>query len=197
MGKSGMKPRMFLAPLAISICSMAGFAQSAAPSLTIGSHALTIGMAESEVLEQLGSDLVLKRIQKGSGPGPEPATATPADSTWAVEKNLGGMLVVLGQVSFADHQLLSVSRNLEVKSTSAKSLFYALDLAGKNLEEEGFTNCRLTTVHASYTVDNGSVSAKQFNLNCGVKGITIYLTTSDAPSYVSTALSVREWMHGP
>jgi hypothetical protein len=153
-------------------------------------------MAESEVLEQLGGDLILKTVPKGVGPGPELATVTPPDSTWAIEKNLAGMFVVLGQVSFAHHQLISVSRNLEVKSTSARSLFNALDLASRQLEEDGFTNCRLSTVRGSYPVDKGSVSAKQINLDCGNKGITIYLTTSDAPDFVSTAMSVREWMHG-
>jgi hypothetical protein len=191
-----MKSCTSLAPFLLTLCTLAGLAQSASPSLSFGSHALTIGMAESEVLEQLGSDLILKTVPKGVGPGPELATATPPDSTWAVEKNLAGMFVVLGQVSFANHQLISVSRNLEVKSTSAKSLFYALDLAAKHLEEEGFPNCRLSTAHGSYPVDKGSVSAKQINLNCGMKGITIYLTTSDAPDFVSTAMSVREWMHG-
>jgi hypothetical protein len=153
-------------------------------------------MPESEVLEQLDADLILRTAPKAIGPGPELATTTSPESTWLVEKNLGGVITVLGQVSFANHQLSSVSRNLEVKSTSARSLFYAIDLASRNLEEEGFTNCQLTTVHGNYTVDNGSVSAKQINLNCGMKGITIYLTTSDAPNYVSTAMSVREWMHG-
>lgn len=152
-------------------------------------------MAESEVLEQLGGDLILKTVPKGVGPGPELATAIPPDSTWVVEKNLAGMFVVLGQVSFAHHQLISVSRNLEVKST-ARSLFNALDLASRKLEEDGFTNCRLSTVQGIYPVDKGSVSAKQINLDCGMKGITIYLTTSDAPNFVSTAMSVREWMHG-
>jgi len=152
-------------------------------------------MAESEVLEDLGRDLILRAVSKVVGPGPELSTSTPAESTWAVEKNLAGMFVVLGQISFANHRLLSVSRNLEVKSTSARSLFYALELAGKNLEEEGFTNCQLSTVRGNYTVDKGSVSAKQINLNCGIKGITIYLTTSDAPTFVSTAISVREWLH--
>jgi hypothetical protein len=187
---------MSLAPLVLAVCSVAGFTQSASPSLSLGSHVLTIGMAESEVLEQLGGDLIIKTVPKGVEPGPELATSTPPESTWAVEKNLAGMFVVLGQVSFAHHQLISVSRNQEVKSTSARSLFNTLDLASRQLEEDGFTNCRLSTVHGNYTVDNGSVSAKQINLNCGVKGITIYLTTSDAPRFVSTAMSVRERMHG-
>jgi hypothetical protein len=191
-----MNLRRLLGLLVIALSSTMGSAQSAAPSLTLGSHVLKIGMAESEVLEELGSDLILRAASKVVGPGPELSASTPAESTWVVEKNLAGMLVVLGQVSFADHQLLSASRNLEVKSTSARSLFYALDLASRNLEEEGFTDCRLTTVRGNYTVDKGSVSAKQINLNCGIKGITIYLTTSDAPTFVSTAISVREWLHG-
>jgi hypothetical protein len=153
-------------------------------------------MPESEVLEQLGADMILRTAPKAIGPGPELTTPTSPESTWLVEKNLGGVITVLGQISFAGHQLISVSRNLEVKSTSARSLFYALDLASRNLEDEGFTNCQLTTVRGNYTVENGSVSAKQINLSCGMKGVTIYLTTSDAPSYVSTAISVREWMHG-
>ncbi len=190
-----MNSRMLVA-LAIALSPVAGSAQSASPSLTIGSHVLKIGMAESEVLEQLGSDLILRTASKVVGPGPELETAAAPDSTWTVEKNLAGMFVVLGQISFANHKLLSVSRNLEVKSTSSRTLFYALDLASRNLEEEGFTNCQLTTVRGSYPVDKGSVSAKQINLNCGMKGITIYLTTSDAPNFVSTAISVREWMHG-
>jgi hypothetical protein len=184
-----------IAFLIVSVCSVAGFAQSAAASLTIGPHVLTIGMPESEVLELLGTDLIL-RVPNGLGPGPELMASTRPESIWTVEKDLGGMISVLGQIGFADHQLVSVSRNLEVKTTSARSLFNALDLASKNLEDEGFTNCRLTTGDSSRMVDRGSVSAKQINLNCGKKGITIYLTTSDAPNYLSTAMSVKEWMRG-
>ena len=191
-----MNQRRCLAFLIIAACSFAGLAQAATPSLAIGSHVLRIGMPESEVLEQLGADLVLRTVPKGVGPGPELAAPTPPESTWLVEKDLAGVMTVLGQISFASHQLISVSRNLEVKSTSAKSLFYAIDLASRHLVEEGFTDCQLSTVRGNYAVENGSVSAKQINLSCGTKGITIYLTTSDAPNYVSTAMSVREWMHG-
>jgi len=140
-------------------------------------------MPESEVLEQLGNDLILRAVPKGIGPGSEWTTITPPEST-------------LGRVGFTNHRLVSVSRNWDVKTTSARSLFYALDLASKNLEEDGFTNCRLTTGDKNQTVDKGSVSAQQIDLNCGAKGVTIFLTITDAPNYVSTSMHVREWLRG-
>jgi hypothetical protein len=182
--------------LIVSVCSVAGFAQSPHPTLTIGPHVLTTGMPESEVLDQLGADLILKAVQKGIGPGSELPTITPPESTWLVEKDLAGMIIVLGQVGFANHKLVSVSRNWDVKTTSARSLFSALDFASRNLDEEGFTNCKLATADGSYAVDKGSVSAQKIDLNCGTKGIIISLTISDAPNYISTSMHVWEWMHG-
>ena len=182
--------------LIVSVCSVAGLAQSPQPTLTIGPHALRTGMPESEVLAQLGTDLILKAVQKGLGPGWELPAITPPESTWLVEKDLAGMIIVLGQVGFTNHKLVSVSRNWDVKPTSARSLFSAVELASKNLEEEGFTNCRLATSDGSQAVDKGSVSLQKIDLNCGTKGISLSLTISDAPNYVSTSMHVWEWMHG-
>ena len=185
-----------LAILIVTMCGVAGFAQSKPPSLNIGPHALRIGLSESEVLDQLGTDLILRKVQKENGPGSELTIITPPESTYAVEKDLAGVIVLLGEVGFTNHQLVSVSRNWDVKTSSARSLFYALNLASKNLEEEGFTNCKIATGDRSYTVDKGSVSAQQIDLNCGTKGITLSLAISDAPSFVSTSMHVREWMRG-
>jgi hypothetical protein len=72
-------------------------------------------------------------------------------------------------------------------------MIYALDLAGKRLEQ-GFTSLQLSTEDSGYTVENGSVSTKQVELNCGVKGETSPLSISDTPDHVPTSLAVEEWL---
>jgi hypothetical protein len=180
--------------LMVTMCASPGFAQSTPPSLTLGPHELRMGLLESEVLDQLGTDLILRKIPKDTGPASEFTTITPPESNWAVQKDLAGVTIVLGQVGFTNHQLVSVSRNWDVKTTSARSLFSALNLATKDLEEEGFKDCKISTVDRNYRVNKGGVTAQQIDLNCGVKGITISLAVSDAPNFVSTSMHVREWM---
>ncbi|HUV69972.1 MAG TPA: hypothetical protein VMW15_09950 [Terracidiphilus sp.] len=187
-----MKASIAVLPLFLAMCSAGGFAQAVKPSITIGTHVLTLGMPESTVLEQVGNDLTLRHLPPGSKQGDE---TNPPDSIWLVEEKTGNRFVLLGEVSFTAHKLSSVSRNWEIEISSAKSLFYAIDAASKSLEQEGFTNCQLSTVDRDYTVENGSISTRDVELDCGMKGTSISLSSSDAPDTVPTSASVMEWLH--
>lgn len=61
-----MKPRNALLCLfCLIVCLMAGSGQPPKPSINIGGHVLTLGMPESTVLEQLGTDLILRKFLAG------------------------------------------------------------------------------------------------------------------------------------
>jgi hypothetical protein len=57
-----MKARLFVLSLFFAVCCVAGHAQPVKPSISIGTHVLTLGMPEPTVLEQLGTDLILRKF---------------------------------------------------------------------------------------------------------------------------------------
>ena len=122
-----MKAYFSFLPLFLALCYATGFAQSSRPSITIGTHVLTLGMSESTVLEQLGTDLSLQRVgNSGSG--------------WTVAKKGDSVYRLMGSVYFdASHHLASAMRNWDVEDGSSKSLFYAFDAASKSVESDGLT----------------------------------------------------------
>lgn len=173
-----------------SICTY-GRAQQASPTITLGGHVLRLGMPESTVLEQLGGDFVLRNLPAGTKLS---WSERAPESTWAVEKKTESGFVVTGMVAFDGHKLVSASHNSEAEVRSANSLFYAVDLASKSLEQQGYVACDLSTTDDGYTLENGSVSSKAIDLKCGSKGMSISLETSDAPDHVPTSITVIEWL---
>lgn len=51
-----MKAHFSFLLLFLALCCAVGFAQPATQSITIGTHVLALGMSESTVLEQLGTE---------------------------------------------------------------------------------------------------------------------------------------------
>lgn len=127
-----MKNRLSVLLLLLAVCLSAGFAQPVTPSITIGTHVLTLGMPEATVLDQLGNDLTLKHLSPGMQPNPPLPDSSPV-SSWLVEKKAGSRFVVVGGVSFKAHQLASASRSWEIDEASSKSLFTRLTLQAKVL----------------------------------------------------------------
>jgi len=189
-----------LLPLLALGCAL-GRAQTVAPSITIGTHTLTLGMSETSVLEQLGSDLILKILPGGSA---RVAYATPEwrklnspESSWILEKkSTSGSVEIVGTVGFDAHRLVLAERHFEVEAASARSLFYAIDLASKSLEHDGFSGCQISTLDDNFTVEGGSSSKKVVFIDCGMKGISVELDTSDVPGWTPTSMGVIEWLHG-
>ena len=173
-----MKIYISILSLCFVACSFAGHAQTVTPSITIGTHVLTLGMPESVVLEQLGSDLTI------SHPKTDP-------TSWVVTKKAGSIFSALGTVSFTAHRLSDATREwyIDIDGPSSKSFFYAIDAASKSLEHEGFTNCQLHTFDNDYMSDvgsgSGSLDSKSVILNCGMKRIDITLFLSDVPNTAS------------
>jgi len=173
-----MKIFITLLSLWFATCSFAGHAQTVTPSITIGTHVLTLGMPESVVLEQLGSDLTISDSKTDP-------------TSWVVTKKVGSIFSLQGTVSFTAHRLSDATRewSIDIDGPSSKSFFYAIDAASKSLEREGFTNCQLHTSDYDYMADvgrgSGSLDSKSVILNCGMKRIAIALVLSDAPDIAS------------
>lgn len=186
-----MKARIAAIPLLLAVACFLGHAQALAPSISIGTHVLTLGMPESTVLQQLGTDFTLRSFPQGVKASYSKETP---ESTFGVQKKTESGFVQLGVVSFDANKLVSAHRNWEIEITSSKSFFYAVDLASKSLEREGLTACQLSTIDNGYTRENGSVAFKEIDLDCGMKGESISLSLSDAPDMVPASLSVIEWL---
>ncbi len=185
-----MKAR--IAVLLLVVCCAAD-AQTVTPSITIGTHVLTLGMPETTVLEQLGTDLELYPIQHpGNG----------VTSGWIVSKKTGALKgELMGSVYFdASHHLWDAMRSWDVEDTSSKTLFYAINEATKSVESDGLTACHISTHDKSQTwtgpFGTGSIDSKEIMIDCGIKKITIDLTLSDVPRMVPTSISVEEELRG-
>jgi hypothetical protein len=175
-----MTIRSFFVSMIVSINCASGVAQSVVPSITIGTHVLTVGMSESVVMSDLRADYNLSKMS-GS-----------LDS-WMVEKKVPDGYSVVGMVGFEDHKLHGAYRNLEVEPTSAKSLFYAFANATKNLERQGFVDCKLKSAEQDVPMEDGAVATRSVSLACGPKTIVMELVVSDAPS-VTSSIYVNEWI---
>jgi hypothetical protein len=97
-----MNPRIASLPLLGLVCLSVGFGQPAKPSINIGEHVLTLGMAESTVLDQLGTDLILKKLPAGVKPK---GAENPPASAWIVQRKTESGFVEVGSVTFDDHRL--------------------------------------------------------------------------------------------
>lgn len=187
-----MKASIAVLPLFLAVCCVPGHAQTAPPSITIGTHVLTLGMQESSVLVRLGSDLELKPIGESS-----------SGSSWAISKKVGSTYQLMGSVYFdTSHHLTSAIRNWEVEDTSSKSLFYAISEATKSVESDGPAACNISTVNANQMIQSpsgggtGSLDTKGVLIDCGSKQISIDLALSDAPGMTPSSIEVVEWLKG-
>lgn len=124
------------------MCSLEGGSQTSTPSVAIGSHVLTLGMPESTVLEQLGTDFILRKLPAGVKPI---GAATSPESAWAIQRKTESGFVEVGTVTFDSHRLTTVIRNWNIQESSSKSFFYAVNEAMKSLEADGLTACRIAT----------------------------------------------------
>jgi hypothetical protein len=185
-----MKARIAALSLLLMVWCAQGSSQRVALSITIGTHVLTLGMPESTVLEQLGTDLELRHLGAGKV------------SSWMVERKVGSVYKIVGNVVFDSHGLTSAIRYWETDESSGKSLFYAVNEATQSLKHDGLTNCNLSTSSTSRTEDSpsgsgsGSTDTKEVVLDCGAKRIKITLNLSDVPGFVPTQISVTEWLKG-
>ena len=131
--------------LLLAVCCTTGHAQTATPSITIGTHMLTLGMLESTVLESLGSNLELRHLGTGKV------------SSWLVEKKVGEVYKVVGNIAFDGHVLTTAVRYWEIDDSSSKSMFYALNEAMHNAERDGLTSCTIATYGGSQMIDSPAV----------------------------------------
>jgi hypothetical protein len=160
-----MKTRIFVLFLSLVACSATGFAQAVTPSITIGTHKLTLGMPEDIVLKQLGADLHLLQNQSGY---------------WSVLRQKGQVIeAALGSVAFTDHRLSLATRTWEIDESSIKSLFYAIDAASKELEREGLTNCHISTTVKAFQAGETSTTSQEVEIDCGIKRVQISLDLAD------------------
>jgi hypothetical protein len=128
-----MKASIAVLPLFLaSQCCATGRTQTVTPSIVIGGHVLTLGMPESRVLEQLGTDFVLRRFPAGAKPA---GAASPPESAWAIQKKVESGFDEVGSVTFDDHKLTTAIRNWDIQQSSSNSLFYAINEATKILSQ--------------------------------------------------------------
>jgi hypothetical protein len=158
-------------------------AQTPQPSVTIGTHVLKLGMDETTVLEELGRDF---DMQNHSG-------------SWMAMPRFGHDNVPAGSVRFAAHKLTSAGRYWVVDENSSKSLVYAIHEATASLQRDGFTNCKISTSSESLVVDrggpfHGNVTHNSTDMDCGVKGINIFLSLSDVVGDAPVSIEVSEWL---
>lgn len=189
----GMKVCIAVLLLFLTVWCVPGRAQTATPSITIGAHVFKLGMKESSVLKQFGTDLEFDPIQH-----PVQGMA----SGWYVSRKTGPIPGELtGYVYFdASHHLAAAGRRWEIQDASSKSLFYAISEATKNLERDGLTACQISTHDASQILNSpssaGSVDMKEILIDCGIKQIRIDLSLSDVPGMVPSEIEVSEWLKG-
>lgn len=183
-----MNARIAVLSFFLALSCAAGFAQSVPPSITIGTHVLTLGMPESTVLKELQGDFEL-RPDSGS---------TAQNSSWVISKRVGALFKLAGSLAFTSHKLTSASRNWDVDGSSSKSLFYAIVEATKSLERDGLTDCQISTNGASQMEQapsgegSGTMSKQEVLIDCGVKKIRIYLFLTDTPGVVPSNIGVLE-----
>lgn len=183
-----MKACMVALPLLFAACCAVGRAQAVKPSITIGSHVLTLGTPESSVLEQLGADLHIYPLGKSP------------NLLWVVQRDNGPEHEVVGEVAFEADHLSFPARIWQVEDNSSKALFYAIDNVEQDLERGGLTRCGLSAKDTDQIVQGGSVSTKLVTLNCGVKRIEITLVVWNAPkpgSNTEVLESIGAWMKKP
>ncbi|MFZ0273960.1 MAG: hypothetical protein WB524_11815 [Acidobacteriaceae bacterium] len=160
-----MKARIAVMLLSLAVCSVPGRTQTPAPSITIGTHVLTLGMQESNLLEQLGSDLTLTRGIPG---------------VWTISKSAVDVKAPIGSVSFdKTHHLSGATRYWILDHGSSRSVFYALNAATEDLEYGGLVDCHLSTGNKDYSTDGANMHFKEIRFDCGAKMITLDFITSD------------------
>jgi hypothetical protein len=183
-----MKARVVILPLFLAVLCVSGRSQTATPSIAIGTHVLTLGMPESSVLESLGSDFELRHLGTGKV------------SSWLVEKKIGGIYKVAGNVVFDGHVLTTAIRYWEIDDSSSKSMFYALNEAMHSAERDGLTSCTIATYGGSQMIDSpagagsGSLNTREILLDCGLKQIKVTLTLSDAVGVTPSQIEITEWL---
>jgi hypothetical protein len=182
----------------LAVCCTAGFAQTVKPSITIGTHVLTLGMSEMTVLEQVGSDLTLRKWPPSKFEG---AKETPA-STWAAQRDTKSGVVIVGTMDFdGNHVLIGATRRWEIEESSSRSLFDALNDAMSSVEKDGLTTCVVATNGRSRTLGSlttgghsGTLNTREILMNCGVKQIRLTLNLSDVSGMVPIQIDVFEWL---
>ena len=158
---------------------------------------MTLGMPESMVLEQLGTDFILRKFPSGVKPE---SRANPPDSAWSIQRKTDSGFVMVGSVTFDDHKLTTAIRNWDVQAYASKSLFYAVSEALKSLERDGLTACRIATYGTSRMIDSptgtgsGSLNTQEILIDCEIKQVKITLNVSDAPGMTPTNIQVSEWL---
>lgn len=154
-------------------------------------------MTESAVLEQLGTDFILRRFPAGVKPS---TSATPSESAWAIQRKTESGFVEVGSVTFDDHKLTTAIRNWDIQESSSKSLFYAVNEAIKSLEADGLTACRIATYGSNRMIDSptgagsGSLDINEILIDCGIKQVKVTLSLSDTPGVTPTDIEVSEWL---
>jgi hypothetical protein len=177
-----MKARIAVLLLFLPVWCVSGRAQTVTPSITIGTHVLTLGMPESSELEQLGTDLQVYPIQdsglKDSG------------SNWIVSQKRQTKDFIIADVHFdASHHLASAAHSWDIEKTSSKSLFDAINEATKSLERDGRTACHLSTYGTSerhFPAFDPEITG--ILIDCGIKKATIELLLSDSSIEVMETL---------
>jgi hypothetical protein len=154
-----MNARVAVLSLFLALRGAAGFTQTATPSITIGTHVLTLGMPESIVLEQLGNDHYLEHLENSTD--------------WAVFEGVGASDVQVGAVGFKNHLLSGAARiwttgemiGAPSTESAGKSLFDAIADAIKDLNHGKLESCQLSTAkNAVFT---------EVVIDCGRKRVSI------------------------
>ncbi len=162
-----MKSHYFALLFSLAVCSAVGHAQTIEPSITIGTHTLTLGMPEQVVLNRLGSEFALHSYGRSS-----------KGTAWAITdptKQPGSGFDVVGSLFFdSSHRLETVMRDWAIEDTSSSSFFSALDSASKNLERNGLTSCRISTSDKDSSVaGGGSIHVRGVYFDCGLLQVSI------------------------
>lgn len=180
-----MNTRIAVLPLFLAVCCAAGRAQTVTPSITFGTHVLKLGMQETVVLEQLGSDFNLRAIRGSAG------------TTWTVSEHPGSEFKYMGSLFFdSSHHLAFAMRYWEIDDTSSSSFFYALESASKSLEGNGLTNCRVSTTEKdSSVVGGGNIHVKEILFDCGPEQVSIDQNLSKSADIIS-GIGVTERLRG-
>jgi hypothetical protein len=186
-----MRARVSLLSLSLLVgafVSVTVFAQTPTPSITLGTHVLTLGMQESFVLEQVGADF---RLESLSG------TST-GEADWMITKKMGSLYSMIGELNFKNHKLMTVERNWDIDEASSKSLFYAISEATDDLARDGLTNCHLSSAGASQMItgpdgtSTGSLNTRKVLIDCGVKRMELYFALTDSPGMAPSSMQVQE-----
>ena len=192
-----MKSRIAILPLFLAVYCVAGRTQSVTPSITIGTHVLTLGMPESTVLDELGTDFIMRKFPSGVKPA---SAMNPPVSAWGAQRKTESGFVMVGSVTFDDHKLTTAIRYWDIQKSSSKSLFYAMNEAMQSLEHDGLTACQIAAYGANRTIDSpnstgsGSLDTKEILFDCGVKQVKISLNVSDTPGMSPEDIQVTEWL---